>query len=30
MALNIFKKEKEVKAKKETVKKENKEILTTT
>lgn len=29
MALNIFKKEKAVKAKKETVKKENKEILTT-
>ena len=30
MAINIFKKEKEVKAKKETVKKENKEVLTTT
>lgn len=29
MALNIFKKEKEVKVKKETVKKENKETLTT-
>ena len=30
MAINIFKKEKGVKAKKETVKKENKEVLTTT